>query len=329
MFWMANYKNPEIGIRDIYIFNVPFSSFGFILRNYFLSNKFIYIFHGAFDLERESRWKNFEPANISVPLLTKIRRWMVIKLYFLIQLFVLRRMNKILVHSKYSYNLVTSHFNINTDKVIRFNIPLIKSGVTALNSNENIVLRKKSENKIIFLYASRFEPRKGAHILLEAISLLKRNTDIPFIVYMLGDIDDGVYQSYLYKQIMDFDIFENVNIKRSVSRSELFKWYSYADCVLMPSLTLETLGMITLESLNMGTPVIGFNSGATPEILSISPITRKLLARHLTAVSYMNRMKWFMNLNSSEISKLKLACKDLSRLYFYHKPNVEQILESL
>jgi glycosyltransferase involved in cell wall biosynthesis len=58
-----------------------------------------------------------------------------------------------------------------------------------------------------------------------------------------------------------------------VPEAHLASYYQTADLVLMPSLALEGFGLVTVEAMACGTPVLGTPVGAIPEILGqVDPI---------------------------------------------------------
>ena len=89
---------------------------------------------------------------------------------------------------------------------------------------------------------------------------------------------------------------------------------------------LETLGMITLESLSCGTPVIGFNRCATPEILR--KVDDRLIVAKLSAKELAKRMKWFVNLGSKEREILAKKAMQEFRL-FSDRKRLESYLDEL
>jgi glycosyltransferase involved in cell wall biosynthesis len=52
-----------------------------------------------------------------------------------------------------------------------------------------------------------------------------------------------------------------------IPEEDLPKYYQAADLVVMPTYELEGFGLVTIEALACGTPVLGTPVGATPEIL--------------------------------------------------------------
>jgi glycosyltransferase involved in cell wall biosynthesis len=61
-----------------------------------------------------------------------------------------------------------------------------------------------------------------------------------------------------------------------VSEDELRDWYRAADLFVLPTVAYEGFGMVTLEALASGTPVVGTKAGATPELLE--PLEPRLVA---------------------------------------------------
>jgi putative colanic acid biosynthesis glycosyltransferase len=57
-----------------------------------------------------------------------------------------------------------------------------------------------------------------------------------------------------------------IGIGRLSSPSELVKYYSLADVFVNPSIA-ESFGLVTVEAMACGTPVVGYNVTATPELI--------------------------------------------------------------
>jgi len=79
----------------------------------------------------------------------------------------------------------------------------------------------------------------------------------------LALVGDGPYRNQLEK------IFENTktNFIGYLSGDELASAYASGDIFLFPSST-ETLGLVLLEAMAAGCPVIGANKGGIPDIIS-------------------------------------------------------------
>lgn len=60
-----------------------------------------------------------------------------------------------------------------------------------------------------------------------------------------------------------------------IPEADLASFYQAADCFVLPTRSLEGFGLVTVEALACGTPVLGTPVGATPEILA--PLAPELL----------------------------------------------------
>ena len=121
-------------------------------------------------------------------------------------------------------------------------------------------------NKIIVSVGSLI-PRKGFHIILEALSrLIQRDTKIH--LYIIGE---GYYRSVLEKKIQDLHLDPHVTLVGEVANNELKSWYSLADVFCLAS-SREGWANVIMESLACGTPVVATRVYGAPEILTSSSI---------------------------------------------------------
>ncbi|MFK7783976.1 MAG: glycosyltransferase family 4 protein [Crocinitomicaceae bacterium] len=120
------------------------------------------------------------------------------------------------------------------------------------------------EKGIILGMAGRFDPKKGQLVLLKAMLRSKR-TD--FSILFMGETTQHEGTDY-EKSLFQF-IEENALEERVIFRpygSSLTYFYRGIDWMVMASES-ETVGMVTIESLASGTPVLGSNAGGTPEVM--------------------------------------------------------------
>ncbi len=116
----------------------------------------------------------------------------------------------------------------------------------------------------LFGMVGRFDPKKGQLLLMQAMKHCK-NTN--FYVLFMGETTHNEGSDYLH-EVQRF-ITENGLENRVEFRpysSEIAHFYKSIDWMVMAS-DAETVGMVTIEALACGTPVLGSNAGGTPEIL--------------------------------------------------------------
>jgi glycosyltransferase involved in cell wall biosynthesis len=119
---------------------------------------------------------------------------------------------------------------------------------------------------IILGLAGRIDEQKGQVLLLQALKLLRARST-PVKVALLGSPTLNEDQTY-YNELLDF--IEKEQLSDDVHclpfRKDHHVFYKAINVLIMPSLA-ETCGMVTIEAMASGIPVIGSNAGGTPELL--------------------------------------------------------------
>ncbi len=126
------------------------------------------------------------------------------------------------------------------------------------------VLGLPNEQKLV-LYVGRFAPVKGINRLLYAMGHLRseRNTGL---IMVGGDGKESVNSRAIQRMAGRMGIRDSVMLRGQVDHDELPLYYSAADLLVIPSY-YESFGLVALESLSCGTPVVSFNVGAMDNII--------------------------------------------------------------
>lgn len=131
----------------------------------------------------------------------------------------------------------------------------------SLTLNEKNKLRNKyglSNDDIVFTYIGRLEKEKGFDRVVTAFNYLKKSKNSPKIKCLV--VGDNKKQRSVNNPLIHYTGYiENKNIS---------KIYSISDCIIIPTRVEEAFGMVALESLTMGLPIIASKSGALPELLN-------------------------------------------------------------
>lgn len=123
---------------------------------------------------------------------------------------------------------------------------------------EKFPLESKKENYLLFL--GRITPFKG---ILEAISVAQK-TNIPLIIVAKVDpVDEEFYEKEV-KDKIDGKLVRFVGEADFAGKTEYLK---KAKCLLFPILWEEPFGLVMVEALACGTPVVAFRRGSVPEII--------------------------------------------------------------
>jgi len=114
------------------------------------------------------------------------------------------------------------------------------------------------------LYVSRLEERKGIKVLL---SVVPKIVDIypNAHIFLIGKDADNRYQAAFRKEHGGVYL-SNVHFLGYVDQEELDKHYRACDLFVVPSL-YESFGLVYLEAMKYGKPVIGCRVGGIPEII--------------------------------------------------------------
>ncbi|XZF13614.1 glycosyltransferase family 4 protein [Chitinophagaceae bacterium MMS25-I14] len=113
----------------------------------------------------------------------------------------------------------------------------------------------------------RIDPKKGQDFLVKAMDYLRKFPELDYHLMIMGAIthnEGDFYLKSVYKLVDDYNLHDRVHFRESRSKVELF--YSAIDIFAMPSHG-ETFGMVTIEAMASGRPVIGTNRCGTKEIL--------------------------------------------------------------
>lgn len=125
--------------------------------------------------------------------------------------------------------------------------------------------------KLVFT-VRRLEPRMGLENLVAAAGLL---ADLPDLrVAIAGGGGGGDDLAALRARL---GLEGRVALVGRVSDEELRQWHRAADLFVLPTVAYEGFGLVTIEALASGTPVIGTPIGATPELLE--PLEPRLVSR--------------------------------------------------
>jgi glycosyltransferase involved in cell wall biosynthesis len=114
-----------------------------------------------------------------------------------------------------------------------------------------------------FLYAGRLLYWKGVHIALRAFAeLTAKGVGARFTI-----VGDGPERSRLEQLATARGVRDNVKFLSRIPQGELFNLYDTHDLLLFPSLH-DSGGLVVLEALSRGLPVICFDLGGPKEVVT-------------------------------------------------------------
>jgi glycosyltransferase involved in cell wall biosynthesis len=111
------------------------------------------------------------------------------------------------------------------------------------------------------LYLGRMDERKGVHVAVEALALL------PEATLVIQGRGDPAYVERLQASAADLGVLDRIEF-RTAPREALADVYADTDAVLFPVQWDEPWGLVPLEAMAVGRPVIATGTGGSAEYLS-------------------------------------------------------------
>ncbi|PIO04479.1 hypothetical protein COT48_00160, partial [Candidatus Woesearchaeota archaeon CG08_land_8_20_14_0_20_47_9] len=141
-----------------------------------------------------------------------------------------------------------------------------KSGITSVEVfylGVELLKYSRMRNENNLLYVGSFKKQKGVIYLLEAIPLIA--SKIPDIhLFVAGD---GVERECLEAAVTRLKIGKYVTFLGWVPNKCLQEYYDKSNILVVPSIGPESFGLIGLEAMSVGRPVVASNVGGIPEWL--------------------------------------------------------------
>jgi glycosyltransferase involved in cell wall biosynthesis len=125
----------------------------------------------------------------------------------------------------------------------------------------NIKLREEKEDTIRIVAHGRLVRKKGYHLLLDAAAILKKEVGLNYELLIAGT---GPEQSALLQRISDLGLENSVTLTGWTDNIERF--LGGGDVFVLPSLD-EPFGIVILEAMAMGLPVVSMDAQGPKEIL--------------------------------------------------------------
>lgn len=121
------------------------------------------------------------------------------------------------------------------------------------NQDDVYSIRKQYEGKKLLLCIGRLTLYKGHKNLIEAVKKLNDN-----VVLLIGGV--GEMEEELKHSVAQLNLEDRVKFIGRIPKEQIYAYYKAADVFCLPSVTkAEAFGVVLLESLAMGTPIVTCN----------------------------------------------------------------------
>lgn len=265
-----------------------------------------FTFHGPWALESEQ-----EGAN---PLGVWAKRWMEQQVY--------NRCDRFIVLSRAFGSILHEHYHIPGEK-----IHIIPGGVDTERFQPSLSRQQAREkldfpqDRVILFTPRRLVHRMGIDRLLTAIALIKAQ----FPQIWLAVAGKGVLRETLEQQVEELGLKDFVRFLGYLPDEQLPIAYQAADLTVVPSQALEGFGLIILESLACGTPVLSTPVGGMPEILE--PFSPQLITDSITAEAIASRLSAW--LAGELILPSRQDCRQYAESHFNWAKIAQQVRQVL
>ncbi len=118
---------------------------------------------------------------------------------------------------------------------------------------------KVGANKVKFICVARLVERKGVQHLLQAMAQLDDSVHLTVV-------GEGNYMANLQAQAEQLNLGNKVRFYGYCPREKLVRLYNLSDAFVLPSMA-ESFGMVFVEAMACGLPVIGARVGGVPDII--------------------------------------------------------------
>ncbi|MBC8392144.1 MAG: glycosyltransferase family 4 protein [Deltaproteobacteria bacterium] len=256
---------------DCINFHQPFSAFGIIQSPASKIIIKIYTCHSLSFEEYISR--NAKPDGYFKRLLyllnIQTRKWMEKR--------VMKNSNAIVTLSQF-----TSDKLLDTYKIAQGKIATVPGGVDpekfypALDKKPIRQRLKFPREKVIIFTVRNLVHRMGLENLILAIKVLMN--DAPHMYLVMGG--EGPLKNELIRLAKQSGVDKFITFTGFISEEDLPDYYRMADLFVLPTRELEGFGLVTLEAMASGVPVLGTPVGGTREI--IGEFNREFLFKDTT-----------------------------------------------
>ncbi len=173
----------------------------------------------------------------------------------------------------------------------------------------------------VLLTVRNLEPRMGIDMLLDAFPRVLASR--PETTLLIGG--SGPLRPVLEEQVERLNLGGRVRFLGYISEEELPLYYAAADVFVIPTRSLEGFGLVTVEALACGTPVIGTPIGSTPEILRC--LDARLVAREASAESLAESLVGWLGQEQPGGGDLSQRCRQLVETTYTWRASVGRLVE--
>ena len=214
---------------------------------------------------------------------------------------------KLVTGSKYSKDEISS-LGIDLNSVL-----IIPPGID--RQDLEVYPRKDdSDSKVKLLCVSHLTPRKGIFYLIEAFEEIDNSMAE---LHIVGNMDADIKYTHKVNKLIDkLNLHDKIVLHGRIDQNRLNEIFSNSDLFIFPSL-LEGFGIVLLEAMYFGLPIVAANVSAIPELVEdgengflVEPANSQSLAAGISELITNSKLRTEMSRESK---------KRLENSYFWHQ----------
>jgi len=185
-----------------------------------------------------------------------------------LEAFTIKRANRVTANSEATYTQAIERLHIDPEKVEIVHHAIDTSRYRPVESDIRERLGIPGDILLV-LFVGRLEVRKGVNILCEAIPEIVESVPMTKFVLVGQDTntapDGSSFKRYITEEAKGHGFIDNLVFIDFLSEDELIQLYSACDLFVLPSLH-ESFGLVTMEAMACGKPVVATSTGVVPEL---------------------------------------------------------------
>jgi len=194
---------------------------------------------------------NIGDGDIALPFAPFVKRPIVITLHHILDTDYMRKYFSL-------YNRSSNVFFISASNAQRKLLPNLNYLSTIYHGVEPKVFSFNGSGGESILWAGRAIPEKGIHHVVEVAKKTNRNAN-------LFGIPRKEHQAWLQRTVLD-KLGQNT-FQTGLHRHQLIEHFQTSKVFLLPVSYEESFGLVLIEAMSCGTPVIAFARGSIPEVI--------------------------------------------------------------
>ncbi|MDD3296483.1 MAG: glycosyltransferase family 4 protein [Candidatus Omnitrophica bacterium] len=282
----------------------PYVSFGLNMSKAAKKIPKVYTFHALLAEEESSdgtcvvykwyHWRKYVKF-IWFPIYLLFSRWLEKR--------ALNDSDKIITLSEFTADCLKKIHSIPTEKMViipagvdteKFKLPVDKGAVRKMLN--------LPKDELILFTVRRLVPRMGLGNLIEAMPVILKK--FPNTILVIGG--EGPLYLQLKSLIDTSGLKEKILLIGLIPDEKLPFYYQASDLFILPSKTLEGFGIVTLEALASGVPVLATPVGGSTEILT--KLDRNLIFKDITSASMAELIAKYLTDNKRRAS-IQAVCR--------------------